>query len=139
MSPTNDDVALTVAYARSVLGNPTSWKRSAGYPDSIGKSVLDAVYSLRLRYSVVDQIMRRYNASRKAAGADPSKDGLTELIASIEQAGGDDGFSASIGTNNKSAAATKKLPATLKTTPLVRLRSPYRSAASRRRLISGLR
>ncbi len=78
--------------------------------------MLDAVYSLRLRYSVVDRIMRRYNASRRAAGADPSKDGLAELIASIGDAGGDDGFSSSIGTHNKSAPATKKVPVTLKTT-----------------------
>jgi hypothetical protein len=42
--------------------------------------VLDSVWSIEVRYGGVEGALRRYRASRTAAGADSDHDGLPELV-----------------------------------------------------------
>jgi hypothetical protein len=65
------------------LGDPTGWTPVHTYPDSLAECVIDALWSERVRYSTVAEIVDRYRSYRAAQGADADTDGAAELVASF--------------------------------------------------------
>ncbi|MCC2308844.1 hypothetical protein [Cellulomonas chengniuliangii] len=72
------------------LPDLSAWINPSGYRDSLAMCVLDSVFSLRASYASTVRVLDRYRASRRAAGGDPNRDGIDDLIAAVEGAGGSD-------------------------------------------------
>ncbi|QUC00244.1 hypothetical protein [Cellulosimicrobium cellulans] len=111
----NGDAAAVRDLALATLGLPATWVEPKGYRDSLALSAIDAVYSLRARYSSVVNVLDRYRALRRSEGADPYLDSGPDLLAAIEQAGGPENAAASI-FNDAKAPGTR--PAVLKSVAL---------------------
>lgn len=76
--------------AEAQLPDRSGWTDPAGYRDSLAMCVLDSIFSLRASYASTVHVLARYRGVRRAAGADPNRDGLADLIAAVEVAGGVD-------------------------------------------------
>ena len=50
--------------------------------------MIDSVFSLRAAYPSTERVLDRYRAVRRAAGGDPNRDGLADLVATIDETGG---------------------------------------------------
>ena len=46
------------------LGNPSNWKTSDGYPHSLGLCAIDALWSIGIRYSIVEKVLNNYLKQR---------------------------------------------------------------------------
>ena len=57
---TNDDLAQRVTKACRALGDPAAFTVPAGYPDSLAKCILDAIWSMGVRYGAVVGVVDRY-------------------------------------------------------------------------------
>jgi hypothetical protein len=84
-------VSTLVQYISSQL--PPGWPTASqpdGYPDSLGLCVIDAIWSMGVRYGGVENVLRRYRTYRGTA-ADHDSPG--DLVEAIEQSGGPGAFS----------------------------------------------
>jgi hypothetical protein len=93
------DKVLTACKER--LPAPTTWSAPPGYPDSLALAVLDAVWSIGIRYATTRGDVARYTMQRRFAGGDATHDNLTDLLALYDRLGGTDAFTATIGTMNR--------------------------------------
>jgi hypothetical protein len=93
------DKVLTACKER--LPAPTTWSAPPGYPDSLALAVLDAVWSIGIRYATTRGVVARYTMQRRFAGGDATHDNLTDLLALYDRLGGTDAFTATIGTMNR--------------------------------------
>lgn len=100
MLTNRDDLAAVVARCHEVLGDPAEWTTPDGYPNSLALCVMDSVWSIGIHYSSVRKVVARYCASREAQGANANNDGLRELTAHIEAAGGVDAWRSAVGTRH---------------------------------------
>jgi hypothetical protein len=69
--------------AQSLLPPAADWPQLSAYPNSLAECVIDAIWSERVRYSTVREIIDRYRAYRALQGADADVDGARELAASF--------------------------------------------------------
>jgi hypothetical protein len=97
------DVAKVVARCQALLGPAESWVAPAGYPDGLALCVLDSVWSIGVQYGGVVAVLRRYRSLRTAGGADADRDGLTELAAVIDRAGGPDVFAVEVANRQRTS------------------------------------
>ena len=74
--------------ATQLLGAATGWQEPAGYRDSLALCAIDSVYSLQSRYSATVRVVDRYRVARRRQGGDPERDGASELLAAVDDAGG---------------------------------------------------
>ncbi|MFG2052817.1 hypothetical protein ACGFI9_02195 [Micromonospora sp. NPDC048930] len=99
------DAERLAGYADEVLGPPTTWRPAPpGYPDSLALCVIDAIWSIGVRYAGVENVVERYRTSRQRAGGDPDRDGLPELLEHFERIGGPETFAAEV--NNRQRVST---------------------------------
>ncbi|MDR2378963.1 MAG: hypothetical protein LBD70_06030 [Bifidobacteriaceae bacterium] len=69
---------------RTVLPPPSKWALLATYPNSLAECIIDALWSERVKYATVVEIIERYRAFRRRAGGDGDQDGAPELIRTFE-------------------------------------------------------
>lgn len=86
-----DPVLAMVASVRALLGHPDSWDAPGGY-DSIGLAMIDAIWSIGVRYQSVENVIARYRAERLADGHHAEADGPEQVRRFIEASGGPEGF-----------------------------------------------
>jgi hypothetical protein len=90
---------------RTIFGDESKWIEANGYPDSLALGILDSIFSTGSSYQSVVNVVNAYRALRRAEGADPNRDGVTELLASFEKAGGSAGWAMAV--ENHKPAHTK--------------------------------
>ena len=92
-SPVVDDDALLamVVSVEALLGSPDAWNAPGGY-DSVGLAMIDAIWSIGVRYQSVQNVIARYRAERLADGHDAEADRPEEVRRLIEASGGPEGF-----------------------------------------------
>lgn len=73
----------------SDLGDPDLWFAPDGYRDSLALCVIDAVYSDGDQNTSAVDVVERYIDHRRAEGVDAYTDGLTELLRTFNQIGGE--------------------------------------------------
>ncbi|TDC41406.1 hypothetical protein [Micromonospora sp. KC213] len=90
MTPDGERLAVSV---REVLGSPDTWRpMPSGYPDSLALCVLDAIWSIGVRYEAVKNVVSRYRECRRAEGGNADRDGASDLLQHVRLAGGPDRF-----------------------------------------------
>jgi hypothetical protein len=87
----DDALAAMLAAVEALPGSPDGWGTSDGY-DSVGLAILDAVWSIGVRYQSVENVVARYRAERIAGGHDPEADRPEDLRRFIEACGGPEEF-----------------------------------------------
>lgn len=105
----NKDVAAVVEYARENLEPSSEWVRPAGYPESLALCIVDSVYSLRVKYTSVINVLNNYRKKRREDGGDPTTDNATDLLAAIEDAGGAEAAAETLFLNSHVAPGAKRL------------------------------
>jgi hypothetical protein len=83
--PSDEDVAKLAVQCEQLLGPADSWTPPEGYPDGLGLCIIDAVWSMGVRYGGVRRVVRRYRALRAEEGGEPDVDGAGDLIVAIEE------------------------------------------------------
>ncbi|QGN48445.1 hypothetical protein GKC29_17430 [Micromonospora sp. WMMC415] len=87
------DAERLAAYAEEVLGPPATWRPAPpGYPEGLALCVIDAIWSMGVRYAAVENVVDCYRRSRRAEGGDPHLDGAFELLQHYERIGGPERF-----------------------------------------------
>ena len=99
-NPGDPDLAQVVRACEELLNPPAEWKPFEGYPGSLALCVLDAIWSVSVRYPIVRGVIQRYRSQRRFRG-DPDQDGLPELLAFYDTIGGVDSFIDEVGTRNR--------------------------------------
>jgi hypothetical protein len=102
MTPDDDALRAMVAATEALLGDPGGWTAPAGYR-SVGLALIDAVWSIGVRYQSVDRVIARYRAERLAAGDDPEADAPADVRRFIESCGGPDGFADRMGNRQRTS------------------------------------
>lgn len=105
----NNDAVAVAEYVRAELGPSDEWVRPAGYPDSLALCIVDSVYSLRVKYTSVINVLNNYRQKRREEGADPVHDSASDLLAAIDAAGGPEAAADTLFSNNHVAPGSKRL------------------------------
>jgi len=100
-SSPNTDVERVVRHCTDNLRPSAEWVPFIGYPDGLALAVIDAIWAMIARYPITRGVIRRYSQHRTMEGADPSRDGLSDLLDFYERIGGVDEFIDLIGTRNR--------------------------------------
>lgn len=79
---TTDSEQLLVSAITARLGDPADWSSPSGYPDSLALCVLDAIWSMGVRYQSVERVLERYREQL------PGHTRPSDLLAAISGAGG---------------------------------------------------
>jgi hypothetical protein len=88
----NDDaVRAMVASVEVLLGRPDSWEAPGRY-DSVALAMIDAIWSIGVRFQSVENVIARYRAERRAGGHDAETDRPEDVRRFIEACGGPEGF-----------------------------------------------
>ena len=87
----------------AVLGDPAGWETATTYA-SLALALIDAVWSIGVRYTGVLNVLHRYRAARRGAGADPDRDTPADLIAFIGSCGGPDTFAAAVNNRQRTSS-----------------------------------
>jgi hypothetical protein len=90
--PPDERVRRLAAHCRAVLGDLTLLRQPSDYPNSLALCALDAMWSMGVRYTAVEHVISRYREHRRSQGADPDRDSLTDLLATIDQVGSGEGL-----------------------------------------------
>ncbi|MDR2374695.1 MAG: hypothetical protein LBD77_11535 [Bifidobacteriaceae bacterium] len=69
--------------AQTLLPPAATWPQLNTYPNSLAEATIDAIWSERVRYTNVVEVVDRYRAFRRAQGADADTDGARELEATF--------------------------------------------------------
>jgi hypothetical protein len=80
---TTSELELFLQAVRGLLPPTDDWTPLATYPGSLAESIIDAVWSERVRYGNIREIVDRYRAFRRAEGANADWDGALELANSF--------------------------------------------------------
>ncbi|MEI4270876.1 hypothetical protein TEK04_03985 [Klenkia sp. LSe6-5] len=101
----DDDVTVLAAACRAQLGPEDTWTPPVGYPDSLALCVVDAVWSMGVRYGGVQRVVQRYLTARSAVGADGRHDGARDLLDQADRFGGAEAFATTM--DNRSRTSTR--------------------------------
>lgn len=105
MATQQDDCRLLLAAITETHGVPGDGKLATeprGYPNSLALCLIDSVQSLRSGYvSVVVPVLARYCEYQLEHGGDADSDGLRQFLAALEEMGGVERWSATVGTRHK--------------------------------------
>jgi hypothetical protein len=93
--------AMLVAVDR-LLGSPDGWRAPDGY-DSVGLALIDAVWSIGVRYQSVENVIARYRAERLSAGGDPDGDRPKDVRRFVERCGGSEAFATCVGNRQRTS------------------------------------
>jgi hypothetical protein len=101
--PAGNDAGLdkVMAACTDKLPPPTAWSAFPGYPGSLALAVIDAIWSVGIRYTTPEGVVARYTAYRRMTGDDAAHDTVTDLLRSYASLGGAEGFIDRIGTRHR--------------------------------------
>jgi hypothetical protein len=99
---TDDALAAMLATVDRLLGSADGWRTPDGY-DSVGLALIDAVWSIGVRYQSVEKVIARYRAERLAAGGDPDGDRPEDVRRFVESIGGSEAFAARMGNRQRTS------------------------------------
>jgi hypothetical protein len=99
------ETALLADRCQAVLGDPEQWHTPTGYSEGLGLCVLDAVWSIGVRYRSVENVLTAYRQLRRNELANPETDNPADLTATISAIGGAQGFSDQL--NNHQRTSTR--------------------------------
>src|SRR3954452_21244981 len=83
--PDDDALRAILAAVETLLPSPDRWETASGY-DAVGLAVIDAVWSIGVRYQSVENVMARYRAARLAGGGTPRRTAPATCVASSRRA-----------------------------------------------------
>jgi hypothetical protein len=109
--PPDERVRLLAARCRTVLGDLTLLWKPPGYPGSLALCVLDAIWSMGVRYTAVEHVISRYREHRRGQGADPEHDSTADLLVAIDRAGSPEGLVKLLGNHQRTATRNGVLKA----------------------------
>jgi hypothetical protein len=109
--PPDERVRRLAARCRAVLGDLTLLPQPPGYPGSLALCVLDAIWSMGVRYTAVEHAISRYRKHRRSQGADPDRDSLADLLATSDHAGSGKGLAELLGNHQRTATRNGVLKA----------------------------
>lgn len=89
----NEANVEAVARACAALGDPNEFERPEGYR-GLALCVIDAIWSMGVRYSGVVRVIDRYRAERAAGGKNADDDTPGDLVAFVDALGGPSEFAA---------------------------------------------
>ena len=92
-----------VASVEALLGSPDSWDTPDGY-DSVGLAMIDAIWSIGVRYQSVENVIARYRAERLAGGHDAEADRPQDVRRFIEACGGPEGFALRVRNHQRTSS-----------------------------------
>ena len=98
-----DALPAMVASVEALLGSPDSWDTPDGY-DSVGLAMIDAIWSIGVRYQSVGNVIARYRAERLASGRDPEADRPEDVRRFIEACGGPEGFALRVRNHQRTSS-----------------------------------
>ncbi|MDX1885370.1 heme peroxidase [Mycolicibacterium sp. 120270] len=87
------------------LGDDALWFSPDGYPASLALCIIDAVFSIGVKYVGVVNLVRRYRAYRVGQTGNADADGGLELMGTFEHLDGPEGWAAKL--ENKQRTSTK--------------------------------
>jgi hypothetical protein len=107
-----DDEALRamLAAVEILLPSPDRWATTSGY-DAVGLAIIDAVWSIGVRYQSVENVMARYRAARLAGGDDPEADRPADVRRFIDACGGPEEFAQRMGNRQRTSTTNGILKA----------------------------
>jgi hypothetical protein len=105
------DLELLVARCEGELGPPASWPVPDGYRDSLALCILDAVWSIGVRYRSVENVVDTYRRLREQDGALPNLDDAAALVDLIERLGGPAAFADAVGNRQRTSTCNGVLKA----------------------------
>jgi hypothetical protein len=108
--PDDDALRAILAAVDVLLPSPDRWETASGY-DAVGLAIIDAVWSIGVRYQSVENVMARYRAARLAGGGDPEADRPSDVRRFIEACGGAEQFAARIGNRQRTSTTNGVLKA----------------------------
>jgi hypothetical protein len=108
--PTDADLRAMLAAVRTLLPDPATWESPSGYR-SVGLALIDAVWSIGVRFQSVELVIARYRAERIAAGADPEADRPADVRRFIEASGGPEAFAALVRNRQRTSTTNGILKA----------------------------
>jgi hypothetical protein len=110
-SPDDDDaLRAMLAAVEMLLPSPDHWE-TAGSHDAVGLAIIDAVWSIGVRYQSVERVITRYRAARLSGGSDPDADGPGDVRRFIEACGGAEAFAERIGNRQRTSTTNGILKA----------------------------
>jgi hypothetical protein len=107
-----DDEALRamLAAVEILLPSPDRWATTSSY-DAVGLAIIDAVWSIGVRYQSVENVMARYRAARLAGGDDPEADRPADVRRFIDACGGPEEFAQRMGNRQRTSTTNGILKA----------------------------
>jgi hypothetical protein len=106
----DDAVRAILAAVETLLPSPDRWETPAGH-DSVGLALIEAVWSIGVRYQSVENVIARYRAARSAGGHDPEADRPADVRRFIEACGGAEAFAQRIGNRQRTSTTNGILKA----------------------------
>jgi hypothetical protein len=108
--PDDDALRAILAAVQTLLPSPDRWEAPTGY-DSVGLALIDAVWSIGVRYQSVEKVIARYRAERLAGGSDPEADRPEDVRRFIEACGGAEAFAQRMGNRQRTSTTNGILKA----------------------------
>ncbi|WP_237080294.1 hypothetical protein [Mycobacteroides abscessus] len=99
MTHTAEQLHALVAACEQFRGS----KAPDGYRDGLALCVIDSVQSTGVTYSSVENVVARYRAYRRERSGDPNRDGVAELLGTVDELDGPDGWASRIGNSNRTS------------------------------------
>ncbi|MFH5230393.1 heme peroxidase [Antrihabitans spumae] len=96
---------LLLATCTRDLGDPDLWITPDGYPDSLALCLIDSIYSTGAHYTSVLNVVRNYRDYRRTQAANADSDGAPELLTTIGELGGPDGWATKVGNRRPTSTA----------------------------------
>jgi len=93
-----------------VLGEPARWEAATTY-ESLALALMNAVWSIGVRYAGVLNVLERYRGARAHDGCDPDRDRPEDLVAFIDAGGGPDAFAVTVGNRQRTSSRSGVLKA----------------------------
>src|SRR3954454_10467738 len=100
--PDDDALRAILAAVELLLPSPDRWETTDGY-DAVGLAIIDAVWSIGVRYQSVENVMARYRAARLAGGDDPERDRPGDVRRFIDACGGPEEFAQRMGNRQRTS------------------------------------
>ena len=106
----SSDASARVLAHMTVLGDPTRWETATTY-ESLALALMDAVWSIGVRYAGVLNVLERYRGARRREGGDPDRDSPANLVAFIDSGGGPDAFAVTVDNRQRTSSRSGILKA----------------------------
>src|SRR5436190_19737800 len=100
--PDDDALRNILAAVDVLLPSPDRWETPSSY-EAVGLAVIDAVWSIGVRYQSVENVMARYRAARLAGAGDPDTDRPADVRRFIEARGGAEAFATLVGNRQRTS------------------------------------